>query len=64
MFNLGGSKDLVNQVALFHSGMAVMPPIKGFRYKSIVIRRLNYSNQTLAFGGVTVVVSEQGLASL
>jgi len=42
----------------------LMPPIKDFRCKSIVIRRLSYSNQTLAFGGVTVVVSEPGLASL
>ena len=64
MFNLGGSKGLVNQVALFHSGTAVMPPIKGFRCKSIVSRRLSYSNQTLTIGGVAAVVSEPSLETL
>ena len=55
---------LVDQVALFHYGTAVTSPIKGFRRKSRVIMRLGYSNQKLTFGGVTVVVSEPGLASL
>jgi len=49
---------LVDQVALFHYGTAVTPPIKGLRYKSIVTRRLSYSNQTLAFGGVTSLIAE------
>jgi len=35
IFNLGGSKSLVNQVALFHSETAVMPPI---RFKSLLLQ--------------------------
>jgi len=46
---------LVDQVSLFHYGTAVTPPIKGFHYNSIVIRRLSYSNQTSTIGGVTDV---------
>ena len=45
---------LVDQVTLFHYRTAVTPPIKGFRCKSIVIRRLAYSNQTFTIGGVTI----------
>ena len=47
---------LVDQVALFHHGTAVTPPIKGFRNNSIVIGRLSYNNQTLTIGGVTCVI--------
>ena len=44
---------LVNRIALFHYETAVIPPIKDFRCKSIVIRRLKYSNKTLTIGGFT-----------
>ena len=42
---------------MFHYGTVITRSIKGFRYKSIAIRRLSYSDQTLTIGDVTVVVS-------
>ena len=51
--NIYFSLKLVNQVALFHYGTTVMPPIKGFRCNSIVTRRLSYNNQTLTIRGIT-----------
>ena len=51
----GQFQGLINQVALFHPGTTIIPPIKlkAFRCKLTINEWLSQSNQTLEIGGVT-----------